>query len=343
MDYGALSAKVRAMYGKRLRFSDFEHMASFTDTADVLEYLRTQPGWAEATAPLTTGGVYVGRLELEDALSRQVRRDYEGLSHFVPKSDKAVVSFPVRKKELEEVMMALRRLKSGGKKEFLLPAPATEMKVDYKALRACFDYTGLLAGVRESIYYAPLLHLKPESGGMPDYATAEALLQSTYFSHLYKVVHKNYAGETKKLLLRSFGTQVDLLNLIHLLRVKVYFSGELKASDLLFPFSYKLKGEKLKALCAASGVDEVFSLLGDTPYAKAFEDLEHTPGAVEAYYRKAFYLFNKRQLSAGEPSVYTAVSYLNLKELELQALINLIESVKYKVRYDDTFAKMVGD
>ena len=28
MRYGALSAKVRAMYGKRLRFSDFEHMAA---------------------------------------------------------------------------------------------------------------------------------------------------------------------------------------------------------------------------------------------------------------------------------------------------------------------------
>ena len=27
MRYGALAAKVKALYGKRLRFSDFEHMA----------------------------------------------------------------------------------------------------------------------------------------------------------------------------------------------------------------------------------------------------------------------------------------------------------------------------
>lgn len=343
MNYGALSAKVRAMYGKRLRYADFEHMASLTDTADVLEYLRTQPGWSSAIAPLTSGTDYVGRVELEDALTQQVRHDYEGLSHFIPKSDKALVSFPVRMKELEEVMTALRRLKSGSGKDPSLPVPMSEMKVDRKALRECFDYTGLLAAVKGSIYHAPLLHLRCEGGALPDYTTAEALLQSTYFAHLYKTVHKNYAGETRKILLRSFGTQVDLLNLIHLLRIKVYWSGEIKVSDLLFPFSYKLRPEKLKVLCAAGSVDEVFSLLGDTPYANALEDLPHTPGGVEAYYRRAFYLFNKRQLSTGEPSVYTAVAYLNLKELEFHALVNLIESVKYGVAYDDTFSKMVGD
>ena len=40
MRYGALSAKVRAMYGKRLRFSDFEHMAAMPSEQSVLEYLR---------------------------------------------------------------------------------------------------------------------------------------------------------------------------------------------------------------------------------------------------------------------------------------------------------------
>ena len=42
--YGALSAKVRAMYGKRLRLADFEHMASLTDQRDVLDHLRGEHG-----------------------------------------------------------------------------------------------------------------------------------------------------------------------------------------------------------------------------------------------------------------------------------------------------------
>ena len=43
--YDALAAKVRAMYGKRLRMSDFEHISTLRSEAEVLEYLRTQPGW----------------------------------------------------------------------------------------------------------------------------------------------------------------------------------------------------------------------------------------------------------------------------------------------------------
>ena len=64
---------------------------------------------------------------------------------------------------------------------------------------------------------------------------------------------------------------------------------------------------------------------------------------VEDYYRRAFYLFNKKQLLTASPSIYTAVSYLNIKELEFQALVNVIESVKYGVPYDDSFARLIGE
>lgn len=42
------------------------------------------------------------------------------------------------------------------------------------------------------------------------------------------------------------------------------------------------------------------------------------------------------------PSIYTAVAYLELKELELSVLINVIESVKYGVPYRAELADLVG-
>ena len=50
MVYGALATKAKAMYGKRLRFADFEKMAAMGSEADVLAYLRQQPGWHQAAA-----------------------------------------------------------------------------------------------------------------------------------------------------------------------------------------------------------------------------------------------------------------------------------------------------
>ncbi len=343
MKYGALSSKARAMYGKRLRLADFEHMASLTDPRDVLDCLRSQPGWSETVSSLSADQGYVGRLELEEALDLQLSRDYESLSHFVPKEDRALVAFPVRRKELEEIMTALRSLKSGVREQGTAH-PVAGMKVDRAALHACTNYGELLAAVRESIYHPMLHRLTPaQPEALPDYAATEAILRGAYYSYLYKTIDQHYAGETKHVLLRALGEQVDLLNLIYLLRLKTYFPGEDGLSSVLFPFGYKLKSEKMKALRSAAGPDEVFALLQDTPYAKALEGLSPTTAAIEAYYRKAFYQFNRRQLTAGEPSVYTAVACLTLKELELQALVNVIESVKYGVRYDDSFARMAGD
>ena len=52
--YGALAAKVKALYGKRLRLEDFQHMAAFKSEAEVLEYLRAHPSWSRASGVLST-------------------------------------------------------------------------------------------------------------------------------------------------------------------------------------------------------------------------------------------------------------------------------------------------
>ena len=44
----------------------------------------------------------------------------------------------------------------------------------------------------------------------------------------------------------------------------------------------------------------------------------------------------------GQPSIYSAVAFLNLRELELKELVTVIETVKYQVDYDDRFAKVLG-
>ena len=347
MRYGALAAKVKALYGKRLRFSDFEHMAGLPNEQSILDYLRSQPGWSAAVSAalsaMTPSG-YVGRMELEDALRLQVWREYEGLNHFVPRPDKNLVAFPLRQAELLAILGTLRRLKSHGRvREGVLAMPNLPFKVNRKALASCKDYNGLLAAVQGSIYYEPLLHIRPDDPNvLPDYTTTEALLRSTYFSHIYRIIYKSYAGETKSLLLRGMGERVDLLNIIHILRLKTYFPQTPREdyAGVLFPFQYRLTMDFLRRLCEAPGAEGAYELLRESPYGDCFD--ETAVDAVEEYYQRAVFRFNKRQLSAVPPSIYTAIAYLELKELELGVLVNVIESVKYGVPYHAEFANLVG-
>ena len=345
MTYGALAAKVRALYGKRLRYADFERMAGMKSEAEILDYLRAHPGWSRAAGKFSPGaGAYVGRVEVEAALEEELRLEYLSLDCFVPRHDKPIMNFRVLLAERNAILNALRRLKAG-KYAKGMPPPSSIVvhgKVDYPALSACADYEGVLDACSESIYYPVLLHLRPEQGGLPDFTVAESLLRSAYFSHMYRIVYKQYQGETQKVLLRAFGEQIDLLNIIHILRLKTYFPNTDMDTYLtvLFPFNYRLRPEFTRQLCAAPDADAVFALIRQSPYAVSFENV--AVAEVEDYYRRAFYAFNRRQLITGRPCVYTAMSYLNLKESELRVLINVIESVKYGVPFDSDFAKLVG-
>ena len=345
MTYGALCAKTRALYGKRLRLADYQHMAGLESVEDVMEYLRLKPGWSAAVGHLLEqyGGGFIGRVELEAVLWDQVYTEYAGLSHYVPRSDRAIMQFPVLLAEVRAILATLRRLKAGHVKDtpvsFRLLAGS---RLDPKVLWTLSDYAALTEAAKETIYHAALRRMRPAEGeALPDYAAAEALLRSTYFSHMYRVIHKQYAGETQKVLLRAYGEQIDLLNIIHILRLKTYFPGVDSYFAVLFPFNYRLRPEFIRALCAAPDAAGVFELLKGSPYASSFTDVD--VGEVEDYYRRAFYSFNKRQLISGRPSIYTAMAYLNLKELELRALVTVIESVKYGAPYDDSFARLIGD
>lgn len=167
-------------------------------------------------------------------------------------------------------------------------------KVDYRALEAARSYDAILDAARGSIYAPTLLHLRPAPGApLPDYTVCESLLRSAYFAHMLRIVRKQYGGDTRQVLLRSFGEQIDLLNLMHVLRLKTYFPGT--AADtcltMLYPFQYRLKPAMIHALCAAPDAAAVFALIRQTPYAASFERVE--AAEVEEYYRRAFYAFNR--------------------------------------------------
>ena len=217
------------------------------------------------------------------------------------------------------------------------------LRLDEGALASCTSYDQLLDAARDTIYAPVLRHLRPSrDGALPDFTLAEAALRTAYFSHLYRIVHCQYTGRTQKVLLRALGEQIDLLNIIHVLRLKTYFPRRSRRPICAFssPFTTASTPTSPRALCAAPRRGRRLRPAAGLPYRDCFDGV--AVGAVEEYYQRAICRFNKRQLAAVPPSIYTAVAYLELKELELSVLINVIESVKYGVPYRAELADLVG-
>ena len=339
--YEALATKAKAMYGKRLRHADYVRLARMGSVSEIYADLRSHPVWGPAVARLDESGKF-GRARLEASLREQEREEYMRLLAFIPRQDRALMDFPVLRSELDGILFTLTRLQAGRIKE-VEPLPTRfilHAKTDEKALPLCTDYDGLLEAARNSIYHDALVSLRPAEGGLPNYTVAESMLVSVYYSHMFRTIAKQYAGDACKTLQGDLGTQVDLLNISHILRLKRSFPQKDDLLTILFPFYHKLKPEQVRAMCAADSVDGVLALVGETPYARLFQGVELAE--LDKRYPEMVLRMSRRQLMMGRPSIYSAVAFLNLRELEMKELVTVIETVKYQAEYDDRFAALLG-
>ena len=347
MRYGALAAKAKALYGKRLRFSDFEHMAGLPNEQSILDYLRGQAGWSAAVSAalsaMNSSG-YVGRMELEDALRLQIWREYEGLNHFIPRPDKNLVHFPC------------------GRQSCLPFWPRC----------AALSPTGG-SGTASSLCQ-PALQGKSESPHRPVRTTTDFSLQSRAASTTSLC---STSGPTLRMCCPitpprrrssappiSPASTASSINLLHrrdqvaaaaghgpsgwICSTSSTFSGSRPTSPVTTSTT-RLSSHELQAQ-TGENQGHGATLPASLRYSQYCRILliagrftAQDVASVEDCYRRSFYTFNKRQLVSGAPSIYTAVSYLNVKSTELKALVNVIESVKYGAHYDEDFARLVGE
>ncbi len=339
--YEALAAKARAMYGRRLRKGELVRISRMDSVQQVLAELSQQPAWAEAAQALAAGPL-VTRARLEDALRGQVRREGLRLASFIPQQDWGLMDFPVFRAELERILAALRRLHASLYKdtEDLPRAYVSRAKVNLEGLRRCADFSGLVEATRGSIFFDALNRLRAGET-LPDYGVTEALLWSVYYRHVLRLIRRRYEGDTRRLLEQSVGSQVDMLNIMHILRMKQYFPQEDNYLPVLLPYHYKVRPEQIRAMCDALTPQAVMDLVEATPYAGAFRGAG--PDELQNRYSAVLYRLSRRQLRMGRPSVYTAVAYLNLRELELRVVVSAVETVKYQQSLDPALLQFLDD
>lgn len=328
--YGAISAKVRAMYGKRLRDSDWEALESMRSVSSVISHLKKHPGWEKPLSELPIAGV--SRDEIEKVMRETLLGEYMKLYKFTAMDDKDYMLYPVYKFEYGAMLTRLRSLKSGFKAATPFVVPdffKNKSKLNYTALSVADSWSGILLSVKSTIYYqALLLAQSPHIAGLPDYTAVSVLVEGRYYEVMNKLVSNKYKGKMKSLFLKALGQEIDLLNLIHIMRLKRYFPKSPQAPDsMLFPVSYKLSRSFLDQIIAAPSYESALGLMRDTYYGKFFST--HSFEKIEDYYQHTIFIFNKGQLLRSAPSPYTSTAYLILKEFEVKRLSGVIERAFY--------------
>ena len=197
----------------------------------------------------------------------------------------------------------------------------------------------LLEALRDTRYKKVLLRL--DYGREITLFDYEMTLDLYYFSELWKQKDKILRGAELEMLTRTFGSQIDLLNLTWISRAKRYYQlPTTSVFALVIPVTYHLRDEEIQAMATASDEKELEEILARTYYGRRFEEV--AAGELEKLNRQLLNRIYGEERRKNPYSLAVVTSYLHDKEEEIDKLTTVLEGVRYGLEPRETLAYIRG-
>ena len=327
--YYAIAAKVHALYGRRMKHEDYRQLMTRRTIPEAAVFLQNHPGYRDRLAGINTQTVR--REQLENALRGSFVDEYRRIFRFMNLTDKELLRFPMYRAEISAILSAMSRLNSIHALDPVTTWDALlnqESTLELEALERATSFQDIADAGRNTIFGSALARIAAGENKEPTHAFVDNMLQVVYFARLYKTMGKNYTGDTRKLIKQSLDQETDLINLVQFLRLKKYFTPEdIALYAFPLPCSPRLSKESMQQLLAAPDYASARALVNEGGYGKLFRSLDDA--GLEAYLYTLQYNFSIKCLRSAEPTVYTPIAYITLKEIEVRSLISIIECIRY--------------
>jgi len=162
-----------------------------------------------------------------------------------------------------------------------------------------------------------------------------------YYTFVLHVIRDSFSGIVQRKLKNSFGMEIDLYNITEIIRLKKYFNAKSEnIRTLIFPYYSRIKKTDLTRMIDSPDVESSIQVLAETRYGKLF-----APGNtdyIELSVQKIIYEYYKRLLRLSDSSAVSVVAYLQLKRIEINNIISIIEGVRYGLNPSDIGKLLTG-
>lgn len=337
MSYGALSTKIRAMKSRLLKEKDFRNLAQMETVSQAIAYLKQTPSYQ-----IVLEGQEESKLqqtELERLVVGTLYYDFSKLYRFCDKKQKKLLECYFRKFEISVIKRALRRIfnhgdRTGESKELRIFFQKLS-DIHMEELSQAKTIPELLAALRDTSYKKVFLRLDDaKEKTLFDY---EMALDLYYFSEIWKQKDKILKGKDLQMLTRTFGSQIDLLNLTWICRAKRYYQLPVASIySLVIPVVYRLHDEEVRAMVTAADEKELQEVLARTYYGRHFGEL--TGGELEKLYREFLDQVYGEERRKNPYSLAVVTAYLHDKEEEIDKLTTVLEGVRYGLEPQETLS-----
>lgn len=327
----SISAKAKAMFGKRLTYIDYKELLKKKSVSEIAYYLKNYTHYKQSLSSVDDNNIHRGQLEL--ILKKDLFKRYEKLCRYLVSKKNRFFYYYITKAEVQQILRCIMLLNSNSMDDFIVELPGfliSSSTFDLLSLAKVRCFEDLENVLKNSHYKNVIKKCKPDKNDIIDYTMSEILLRSHQYKIILDLINKNFKNKEKKSIEKAFKLEIDLLNIASIFRLKKYFNMTPdKIKSKLIPFGYFLNKDKLDRLIS-SDLNKNFYIICNNIFKSIYNSDENFK-IIEKYIHTLKYKYNKKLLYFSTFSSCTFYSLFVLSEIELENIIKIIEGIRYKV------------
>ncbi|MEG0693608.1 MAG: V-type ATPase subunit [Oscillospiraceae bacterium] len=325
----AITAKARAIYGRRLTNSNYTELLRLRTVADVATYLKTNTNYSQYLKGINEMQIHRG--QLENLLNRSRFEKYFSLCHYDFTKDKGFYRYVISNAEISVILRAIMLLNSGSPQDIIVNIPSFMQEY------ACFDFMELskikcfddLLTVLEHTQYKNVIKRFAAPNGNINLTDCELALKTHYYKMIFALIDKYYKGKTKKELYEIVLIEIELLNLSLIYRLKRYFKKPPEEIKLhILPFYYKLNQRSIDALLDGQHRQQFIEGMKLHVYNSNMKNVEFN--YIEDYTKRLKYIINRKLMRFSTNAPISFYALMSLIQIEIENTIIIIEGIRYQ-------------
>lgn len=340
-EYNALAAKARAMYGKLLKKEDYNELMRQKSVGDVVSYLKNNTYYHELLSDVNESDVH--RAQLERILKRSLMNDYRKLFCFTNGNVKDFLKVIYLKHETESLKRLLRALETKGTTtvaEDSLCFLKNYDPLNIARLSTAQNIKELISELNGTAYYDVLRPFLNEKDGH-NLFRIEMSLDMYYINMVFSKKKKLLSGLDAEVVARSFGSEIDAINLLWIYRGKLIYDIDRNIIlSYLIPHRYKISKDLIYELVDVKDKNEFLQIVTQTKYSGLF--MSDDSRFYDLKFSEYMYKLHLRMLRKYGFSISSAISYLYLKEIEISNIVSIIEGIKYGLPVETVRTFVIG-
>ncbi len=330
--YVSLNTKLHAMSRDLITPAGFQRLTQCPDIPSALTELLSYRYYKNAFAGWDISALHRG--DIEQILFLSSMKEFIRLYKFTTGVPRKYLNLVAMYYEIYLMKRFLRDIVSGRPLSMDLGAYRDfiqqHRKVDLDGIQNARTLQELLESMKNTPYYRvvhPFL-----SKGEGDIFQYELALDKYYFDICFAFAKKELKGRETKTLLTILGTRCDLLNLQWIYRTKKYYPiSPASLYSILLPHYYKLSPEEIKAMTEAEGLEGFRQIFDTTYYGILNQKLFKSRPTLEEFYAGTMDYMISLTARQDPYSIAALEAYLYFRELEIETIIEIIESIRYSI------------